>query len=424
MAKHEPTTLSTISVFTRHSPKCPERDNAQWKRCHCMKSLYIYENGRKQTVSAKTRSWAQAERAAEEERKKRDPVEIKLRKIAEKEAAKEAAEKAAEAKQLVPLAEALEQWLAGMKFPGKTSVDGYRSTTRTMLKWAKREQVVHVSDLTPALLDRWRASWSPDAEEPENRLALTTQAARLTRIKAFCKWALGMEYTKRNPTLTLKAITPDESQTWPTTPAQFEQLLAATYTMDAEARHQSARLGQHLRALFLVQRWTGLRAGDVLILPKSDLQGNRLTATIRKIRNRRPEKCRKEFILPENVVEALIALPRRKEEHPDYFFWSRTCGEVANVNKWLRKVDRLNGYLSFQDEAGEPMEFRTHMLRDMCAVEMLLEGVSIEIVSKLLTHESVTMTERYYGKWTARRRQQHEDVLVAAMRRMGATITV
>jgi integrase len=284
--------------------------------------------------------------------------------------------------------------------------------------------VVYVSDVTPALLDEWRASWSPDAKDKANRLALTTQAALLTRVKAFFRWAAAMEYTPRSPALMLKAVTPEDSQTWPLTPQQFEELLAATHKLDAEARYKSAQVGQHLRALFLVQRWTGLRVGDVLSLPKSALQGNRITAVIQKKLHRKPAAARVVCIVPDHVAEALTSLPLRNEEHPDYFFWSRKCTQQVNTNKWLRKVDRLNAYLSFTNEAGDPMDFRSHMLRDTFAVEMLLAGVLLEKVSKLLTHESVTMTERYYAKWTAPRRQQLEDEAVAAMRRMGVTVSV
>ena len=233
-----------------------------------------------------------------------------------------------------------------------------------------------------------------------------------------------MEYAHRNPALMLKAVTPNDSQTWPLTPAQFEELLKATYTLDADARYRSAKVGQHLRALFLVQRWTGLRVGDVLSLPKAALQGNRLTATIQKKLNRKPLAARVECVLPDHVVSALNALPARDEEHADYFFWSRGCSQLVNTNKWLRKVDRLNEYLDFKNEAGGPLRFRSHMLRDTFAVEMLLAGVPLEKVSKLLTHESVTMTERYYAKWTASRRQQLEDDAVAAMRRMGVAVTM
>jgi site-specific recombinase XerD len=404
----EPLACFTITVFARHAEECPKAKNPQWKRCNCRKSLYIREGGKTTYISAKTRSWEQAERVAQAERDKRDPVKAELQKIAESEAAKDAF-------RLKPLGEALEQWLSGMKRPGESSVEAYRSTTRTIKRWADGAGAALVSDVTPGMLDEWRGSWTS---------ALTTQAALLTRIKAFFRWATAMEYTRRNPAFMLKAVTPNDSQTWPLTPAQFVELLKATHDLDAHAVYRSARVGQHLRALFLVQRWTGLRVGDVLALPKAALQGNRLTAVIQKKLNRKPAAARMECILPDHVVEALNSLPARNEEHPDYFFWSRACSQLVNTNKWLRKVDRLNDYLSFTNEAGEPMDFRSHMLRDTFAVEMLLAGVPLEKVSKLLGHESVTMTERYYAKWTASRRQQLEGEAVAAMRRMGVTVTM
>ncbi len=74
------------------------------------------------------------------------------------------------------------------------------------------------------------------------------------------------------------------------------------------------------------------------------------------------------------------------------------------------------------DEACKPMAFRSHVHRDTFAVEMLLAGVSLEKISKLLTRDSINMTERYYTKWTSWR-QQLEDDAIAAFRHMGATVT-
>jgi site-specific recombinase XerD len=417
MAIAESIAFTTITVFCRHSVNCPRRDDPQWKRCKCRKSLYIREGGKTTYMSAKTRSWTEAEDVAQLERDKRNPVTIKLQKIAESEAAKEAAN----LPNLKPLGDALDQWLTGMKGPGGTSINAYRSTTRRLLRWAEGEGVVYVADVTPALLDAWRGSWSPDAKNKENRLALTTQAALLTRIKSFFTWATAMEYTRRNPSSMLKAIAADDSPTLPLSPAQFAELIAATYKLDEGAVRE--RPGQHLRALFLVQRWTGLRVGDVLMLPKTALVGNRLSATIRKKLNRKPGSSRVDFIIPDDVVTALTSLPTRSNEHSDYFFWSRGCTAEVNTNKWLRKIDRLNDYLAFTNESGEPMPFRSHMLRDTFAVEALLAGVPLEKVSKLLTHESIIVTERYYAKWTAQRKQQLEDEYVAAMLRMGASVT-
>lgn len=402
----------TITVFTRHSDDCAKAYDPQWKRCRCRKSLYIREHGKTRYVSAKTRSWDEAERVARTERDKRDPVKIELQKIAERRKTK-----------LKSIHDALDQWIDGMKGPTVTSMAAYRSTSRKIKAWAERVDVKHVSEVTPAMLDEWRSSWALDAEHEEDRLALTTQAALVIRVRSFFRWATHMEYTSRNPALMLKAVTPDESQTWPLTPAQFDELLAATYRFDEDAPFESAKVGQWLRAIFLVQRWTGLRVGDAVALPKAALSGNRLRVVIQKKRNRKPVQARVEFVLPDHVVSALGDLPKRKEEHPDYFFWSKQCTETVNTNKWVRKVDRLNDYLSFKDEEGEPLEFRSHMLRDTFAVEMLLAGVPIEHVSKLLTHESIATTERYYAKWTARRKKQLEDVAIAAMQKMGATFT-
>jgi len=420
MTNVEPISSFTISVFTRHSVDCPYHNNPQWKRCNCRKSLYIREGGKTTYVSAQTRSSEQAERVAQAERDRRDPVKIELQKIAEQEAAKTAKEAVA----LKSFGDALDQWLAGMKGPADSSLRTYRSAVNKIKRWADRVGVVYVSDVTPANLDEWRSSWAPDAGEKDKRLNRTSQAQLLTRIKAFFRWATGMEFTARNPTQMLKAIAPAKSKTWPLTPKQFDELMASTYRLDEETNYNSAKVGQHLCALFLVQRWTGRCVGDVLILPKAALQGNRVNAVIRKKRNRKPAASRIECVLPDHVVEALNSLPHRPEEHPDYFFWSRTCDEDRNTNKWIRKVDRLNKHLSFTYEDGKAMEFHTHLLRDTFVVEMLLAGVPLEKVSKLVGHESIAMTERYYAKWTKNRKQQLEDEAVAAMRRTGATVTV
>src|ERR1700733_7104053 len=156
MTTAEPIASLTITVFARHSVDCPKRDDPQWKRCKCRKSLYVRESGKTTYMSAQTRSWEEAEGVAQAERDKRNPVKIQLQKIAESEAAKRAAELA----KLKPLEDALSQWIVGMKTPGDSSVAAYRSTTRTIQRWAARVGVEFVSDVTPALLDEWRGSWA------------------------------------------------------------------------------------------------------------------------------------------------------------------------------------------------------------------------------------------------------------------------
>src|SRR5271165_4088862 len=97
----------TITVITRHSADCPQTD-PKWKRCKCRKSLYIYEHGKVRYVSARTRSWEQAERVAQSERDKRDPVKLELQRIAEQKAAEAGRAAALETNQ-VTIAETLDR---------------------------------------------------------------------------------------------------------------------------------------------------------------------------------------------------------------------------------------------------------------------------------------------------------------------------
>jgi site-specific recombinase XerD len=407
-----PVSTLTITVFTRHSEECSKRNDPQWKRCTCRKSIYIYEGGKVTYKSAKTRAWEQAERVAQAERDKRDPVKVELARIAEEESRKQAAEKA----KAVPLADALSQWIGGLKNIKAGSKKAYESTRQRILRWADSKNIVNVANVTSELLSEWHGAWSPDAEEKTNRLELTTQAALLVRLRSFFTWATAMEYTRKNPTLLLKAISQDESKTMPLTPEQFEELLAATEKYDAGSRYNAQKVGAHLRAIFLLQRWTGLRIGDVVKLPKSALKGNVLTLVTQKT----GEKM--QAVVPDHVVKALTSLPARKEEHPDYWFWSRKCSETVNTNKWVRKVRALNEFLGFRDEQDQPMEFRSHMLRDTFAVEMLLHGMPLEDVSKLLSHKSVKVTQDYYAKWTQARQHKLQTEVKAALRKMGATV--
>jgi hypothetical protein len=55
-----------LTVYARHSSKCPKKDNPTWRRCRCWKWITGSLPGRlgSMRVSAKTRSWEQAESLA------------------------------------------------------------------------------------------------------------------------------------------------------------------------------------------------------------------------------------------------------------------------------------------------------------------------------------------------------------------------
>jgi integrase/recombinase XerD len=51
--------------------------------------------------------------------------------------------------------------------------------------------------------------------------------------------------------------------------------------------------------------------------------------------------------------------------------------------------------------------------RDTFAVHLLSKGVPLEEVSKLLGHESIKTTEKYYAKWVPSRQDRLDNLVMA-----------
>jgi hypothetical protein len=87
-----------------------------------MKWLYINADGQDRSISAKTRSWKQAEAAAQAERDLHDPVQAKRKEI--EAAEKLAAEKLADQRsQNITVTDALARWAAGLKGREESTVE-------------------------------------------------------------------------------------------------------------------------------------------------------------------------------------------------------------------------------------------------------------------------------------------------------------
>jgi site-specific recombinase XerD len=415
MAK-EAVAAASIAVITRHSTGCPRGSDPQWRRCNCRKAIYIYESGKVVYRSAKTRFWDQAERVAQAERELRDPVKARLREIEDEEAEKRSreAEKIANRAKVV---DAVSDWLATHKATAASTANTHKIFAQKVSRCATEQGVEYLDGISKQMLDKWRGAWSSTAKRKDDRMGLTTQSHFLSRLKEFFRWAVATDRLNRDPSLALAPITPSDKRTMPLTPSQFNELLAATEEYDANQPRKKLQHGAELRAIFLTMRWSGLRLADVLALPRSALNGSRLVLKTKKT------GAIFDRLIPDDVVSALTALPPRHTAPPDCFFWSRETHLHSLELAWLKRIRRLNKFVALVDDHDQPMKFHSHMLRDTYAVELLLAGVPLEDVSRLLTHTSVRVTEKYYAPWVRSRQKQLEDKLVDAMRKMGATVS-
>lgn len=417
MASENNPATTTVTVFTRHNDDCPKAADRFWKRCKCRKSLYIYEAGKVTNISARTRSWEQAEKVAQAERDKRDPVRVRLQEI-EAEEARKRAEVTANS---ITVPDAVDRWLKSLpKESNKTEVVRARAAWR-IKAWAEDQGIETVREITPDVLDFWRGKWAKNAEKRYNRLGQTSSAHFQSRLKAFFIWSLGIGQIDRNPAVLLKPIPLSKERTQPLSKTQFDELLTKIEPFTAGTVNQEYKgYAQELRALFLLQRWAGLRILDCLLLPRTGLVGNRISLVTKKNGAKIEDR-----VLPDHVVAALNDLsPERPKFRPTHFLWQEGVKLENLSTEWINVITAMNAYLNFKDEEGKPMNFHSHMLRDTYAVQLLLAGVSLEDVSKLLTHSSVLTTERHYAPWVKKRLQQLEDKSVAAMRKMGATVSI
>jgi len=417
---------TTIKVIARHCDACKE-EHPKWKpednKCECRKYIYIYENGKDRMYSAKTRSLDRANKIVREEEDRRDPVQLLLREIKEREAAKEAAETAAKAAKNLTIEEATGRWVNFKKPKGNsTTRNDHRRVARRINAWAKASGIEFVGDLTFDLLDKWRGEWESDADISYNRMGQPTQSKVLGYLKCFCRYMVSLDYLVKDPAAALESIPEDSKPAQPLTPDQYEALLAAIEPFCAAQSGIVSGMAAEIRAEIQTQRWAGLRISDSITLSRHALVGNRISLITHKTGYRI-----QGMVIPDVVAAELAALSvDRPWCKPEYFFWKEKRSTFRSLRTWWLKnvFAPLNDFLNFVDEAGRPMRFHTHMLRDTYAVELLLNGVPLDEVSRLLTHTTVAVTEKHYAPWVKARREKLEKDAVEAMRKMGMQVSV
>jgi site-specific recombinase XerD len=418
---------TTIKVIVRHSKACRKKFpelTQESKNCCCRKSLYIYENGKDSIISARTRSWEEAENRAQAEKDKRDPLKQKVKeleaRLAEKEAAT-AAEAAALTAKKLSIKDATDRWLNAQKPKKESTRKAHKLAMSRIRDWAADAEIATIDAVSAVDLDKWRGEWKLDAKKPYNQIGLTTQNHFQVYLKSLFRYLEGLELIVKNPAAQLKSIKPNHEEAKPLMIPQFNELLAVIKPFCAAQNGILHDLEAELEALFELQRWVGLRISDALTLPRCALVGNRLTLITMK--------CGipiKERVIPDHVAAKLAALStNRPRFQKEYFFWAKGISNYDSLSAtWDRYFQKINAFLHFTDERGEPMHFHSHMLRDTFAVQLLLSGVSLEEVSELLTHTSIITTQKYYAPWVKARRDRLERNSVEAMRSMGAVVTI
>jgi integrase len=201
-----------------------------------------------------------------------------------------------------------------------------------------------------------------------------------------------------NPTKEL--VTPIVKQT-PKLPFSEGQWMKILKGLDewSDTTHSPIEVQIRVRALLLLLRFSGLRMSDAVGLKREYVSDGR--PFLYQAKTGHPVL----LPLPDSVLRALEPIP----EKGMYYFRTGEAKIKSDLKMWgerLKKVFVLAGLPS-----GHP-----HQLRDTFAVELLDAGTPIEMVSILLGHTSIRVTEKHYAPWVKSR----NDALELAVKKLPA----
>lgn len=174
--------------------------------------------------------------------------------------------------------------------------------------------------------------------------------------------------------------------------------LPATLTVEEIAVILAACHRLRDRFLFALLAETGMRIGQALGLRHEDFVSRQREVKIvprgDNVNGARA-KCTSPSVVPVSAPLVRLYSDYMHAEYgdldSDYVFvnlWSAPIGRPLRYQAVTKLVGRLR--------ARTGIEFTPHMLRHSRATELIRNGVPIEVVSKLLTHRSVTTTSDAY----------------------------
>lgn len=400
----------SVIVYTRHNDDCAKNGEPYWRRCNCVKYLYLYRDGRSRQISARTRSWEKAEQRAHEIRASFDPAKQLERQLEAKISAG-----------CAELTAAVDEFIKEMQRLNREEATRakYKLTFSRLQAWctAQLPPVYLVSQLDIPKLRRWINSWEG---------AATTRHNQHQRVITFFNFCIEQGWVKENPAKKIKKVQPQQEETLPFTPEQYEALIEATYYYDSRGKERNGTTinSRRVRAFLKLLRWSGLRAGDAACLAKDKLRKDD-SLFLYQAKVKAKASAPVYVLLPRPVAQELRKVPPSSYTSPKYFFWSGRSKRKSEVSNWVKIFAKVVSQARelfpklFLEQNGQPKRAHLHMFRDTFAVEYLLAGMSLEEVSRLLGHASVIVTQRHYAPWVAQRQQRLAASQRAAWTTMG-----
>jgi integrase/recombinase XerD len=342
-----------LTAYRRHRAKCPNKADRISTDCRCQWWATGTLFGKPYRKSLKTRNKEAADKL--------------IRKL-------ERGEEQKQKPQGITIKAALDRFIEDCEARNLnfSTLGKYRRLSAALQAFAERHHHVRLADLTRESLGVFRNEW---------KLAPRTAGKQLERLRAIFRFAVDHEWIASNPAQSIKAPKVKPNPTLPFSDGDVAKILA----------HSTFKEQVFYRLLLN----TGLRILDGAQLRPEKIVGGKVFLHTEKTGV-------PVFIpLPPDLLAGLEKLPL-----VGGFFFAHESDRAGSIAEFYRKkLKRM------EKKPGIP-NCHAHRFRDTFSVNLLIKGVPIEIVSKLLGHSSVRITEQHYAPWISARQSQLEAAIM------------
>jgi len=320
----------------------------------------------------------------------------------------------------ITIEQAYEKWIATKSDNGVGEISletGYAAFLVVLLEFAKDYGISLISQFDDqaafALVEspRWR-KWK-----------ISTRARQLSTLRSFFTYCVGRRWLTLNPADGIPR--PDNSGLGSITayqPDEWDRLEVAFGNWTEKVKTCSSQWALRPTTLHCfkhVLEDTGLRCSDALRvrpaiierLPSGDGE-----CTLRQTKGDRLKvaatDCEVTVYLQKSTLDEMERVPWCSEKYP---FMTEPANEADPV-KFKRHLaaQRLTVYGAMQQvgKVAGVDDCRPHRFRHTFANMMLEKGWDLEKVSRFLGHKNISITDRFYAKWSKnRQRQLREEVI-------------
>lgn len=393
--------IPTYTVVSRHSASCPHKHKGrEHVQCNCKKHIAVYNpciadpKERQSIFPAKTRSWAAAEQIAQAHRDKHNPdkqraaeAEAKLQAMkAERESKAVTIEKAVSEFYKSKKAEGVSQNRIKRYYPLLGNIDPNRLTFVSvrqrgrsgkgrLFEWLETitPRPVHVSDLTPVLVEEFRNTWNFGSDLTHNYA--------FKDLERFFDYCIDKRWIEHHPMAGMRAMKITQgNRTTAFSDQQYDAIIATIKgrfparpngefkNLEDKQRYEDTH---RLLAFVELMRWGGLALVDAVSFKLDSMKDNG-EVSYRRIKTRnRTRRLAEPTLLPHVVGLLRTTVPIDGDLNQP--FYDKNVALDTNKNRWstaVKEVCLAAGIESVQTDLRE-REPHCHMFRDTFAVGQL-----------------------------------------------------